>query len=423
MSSHATTTESSGRLDLSRWRNVPMICIAVGAVAALAAFFLGGDAMKKQVAYSYLLAYIYFLSICAGCLFLVLIHHLFDASWSVPLRRIAEHGACLLSPGMGLLFIPIALMALAGGEKLNFYPWMHIDPHTQHALHAKAALLNKAAWIGASIAIFVIWWFLANGLRSWSLKQDEAGSAECTHKMRFYSYWGIFAFAITVTMGIILWVKSLEHEWFSTMYGVYYFAESVWTTLATVYVLMVVLYRTGHLKSVITVRQRHDLGVLWFAFTVFYAYIHFSQYFIIWNANIPEETWRYVLREQGAWWGVGLAIIFGHFFVPFLVLLRIDVKINPTLMVGLAVWAWLMHFCDVAFNVTPILHPKGNIFLHPLDITSLAFVGGVLALLWIKSFVSHSPYPKKDPRLGEALGVWGHHDTTTYVAAQYQGKP
>src|SRR6185295_12013556 len=121
-----------------------------------------------------------------------------------------------------------------------------------------------------------------------------------------------------------MWVKALEHQWFSTMYGVYYFAASIWTTLATVYVITLVLKRTGPLSAVVHRRQFHDLGMLMLTFTVFYAYIHFSQYFLIWNASMPEETFWYVKRERGSWWDIGLLIVFGHFLLPFLALLRID---------------------------------------------------------------------------------------------------
>jgi len=346
MSAEATTVSSdTPRMDLSKWRNLPLILIGGGVALALAALaVLKGDV--KSFGYAYLVAYIFFLSICLGSLFLVLIHHLFDAGWSVPIRRFCEHTACLLFPTMAILWIPIGILAP------KMYPWMSMT-QPDHALRAKEALLNKPVWYGISIGIFLIWGLLTHGLRYWSLKQDEDGAAKCTFKMRFYSCWGIIAFAFTLTMAIILWVKTLEHEWFSTMYGVYYFAESVWTTLATVYVITLILKRTGPLAQVVAVRQFHDLGVLWLVFTVFYAYIHFSQYFIIWNANMPEETFWYVQRENGAWWQFGMLIIFGHFFLPFLALLRIDAKLSLPVMIPLALWAWLMHFCDVVFNVMP----------------------------------------------------------------------
>ena len=117
--------------------------------------------------------------------------------------------------------------------------------------------------------------------------------------MRKYACFGIVAFAITLTLAAIMWMMGLVHLWFSTMYGVYYFAGSVWMTLATVYVITMVLDRTRILSSVIHELQYYFIGSLLLAFTVFYAYIHFAQYFIIWNANMPEETYWYVMREKG----------------------------------------------------------------------------------------------------------------------------
>src|SRR5437588_12128032 len=143
------------------------------------------------------------------------------------------------------------------------------------------------------------------------------------------------------------------------MYGVYYFAGGAWTMLATAYVITMILDRMGVLTEVLHEHQYYFIGSLLFAFTVFYAYIHFSQYFIIWNANMPEETFWYVQREKGSWWDFGMLIIFGHFFLPFLSLLRIDAKLTLPVMIPLAIWAWLMHFCDVAFNLIPPLLPNG----------------------------------------------------------------
>jgi hypothetical protein len=399
-------------MDLSRWRPVPMILMGVGLLIAL----IGGFSAPKSFGFAYLVAYIFFLSLCLGSLFLVLLHHLFDASWSVPIRRVAEHNACLLFPVMAVLWIPIGLLAP------QLYPWMNIDPHADHALHAKEALLNKPAWYIISVALFVVWGFLAYRLRYWSRRQDETGAARCTYAMRFHAAWGIFAFAVTLTAAIILWSKSLEHQWFSTMYGVYYFAESVWTTLATMYVMVAILQRAGPLRPVITVRQVHDIGVLWFAFTVFYAYIHFSQYFIIWNGNMPEETFWYLKRENGTWWQFGMLLIFGHFFVPFLALMRIDAKLSLPVMIPLAGWAWLMHWVDVSFNIVPVHLPTGySPGVFGMTLGCMALILGVLIFFWLRFFRAHPPFPLKDPRMLEALGL--HHPQASSVAvAKYEGQ-
>ncbi|HYG34269.1 MAG TPA: hypothetical protein VEC99_05770 [Clostridia bacterium] len=398
------SASAAAPLDLYKWRNVPMILMVVGGILAAIGYFVN----PKEFAFSWLLGFMFVLSLGLGALFLVMVHHLFDAGWSVPIRRFCEHIATIL-PWMAILFIPIALLAK------SLYPWMSIDPHTDHALEAKQPLFSIPMFYIVSAACFVIWGLLANRLRYWSLKQDETGEAKPTYKMRFYSGLGIFLFAISLTMAAIMWMKGMQYQWFSTMYGVYYFAGSVWMTLATVYVITSILDRQGVLTEVLHEHQYYFLGSLLFAFTVFYAYIHFSQYFIIWNGNMPEETFWYVVRERGTWFYVGLVIIFGHFFLPFLALLRIDVKSVFSYMFPLCVWAWLMHWVDLAFNIMPVLHEAGFPFAWLwLHVGCWAFMVGFVAFIFLKKYANHPPYPIKDPRLVEAMGLY--HPVPTQIS-------
>jgi len=382
-------------LDLSRWRSVPTILIVVGGLLSI----LGAYLDVKQFGYSWLQAFMFCLSFSMGALFLVIAHHLFDASWSVGIRRFLEHMACLSFPWLALLFIPVALLAP------RIYPWMTSDPHLDHALHAKLPLFTRTAFYIVAVACFLIWGFISNRLRFWSLEQDKTGAAKCTYKMRVFSCVGVVLYALSLTLAAIMWMKALMHEWFSTMYGVYYFAGSVWMTLATVYFLAVLLKRNGMLKSVLFEKQFYFIGSLLFAFTVFYAYVTFFQYFIIWNANMPEETFWYVLREKGTWWDIGLVIIFGHFLLPFLMLLRIDWKLKLGVMLPLAIWAWLMHYCDMAFNIGPSLHPNGFV-LHWMDIACLMFMLGLLSKVFVKNFLAHPAFPQRDPRMAEGLDIY-----------------
>ncbi|MBK9139158.1 MAG: hypothetical protein IPM17_10415 [Verrucomicrobia bacterium] len=395
MSTHSDSLKVEP-LDLSRWRDVPTILIFTGLVGAVLGLVLN----VNQFAHSWLVAFMFFLSLGLGGMFLVLVHHLFDAGWSVPIRRFCEHLACLLFPWLAIFFVPIALLAP------RLYGWMNVaDPHTDHALHAKLPLFTKPAWYLVAALCFAAWWFFSSRLRHWSLEQDKTGAAECTFRMRRLAAIGVFVFAVTLTFAAIMWMKGMMHQWFSTMYGVYYFAGSAWLTLATVYLITMVLKRNGTLAAVLHEHQFYFLGSLLFAFTVFYAYIHFSQYFIIWNANMPEETFWYVIREQGSWFYVGLVLIFGHFFLPFLALLRIDLKLTFWWMVPICVWAWLMHYVDMAFNIKPSISPGGYPWMWAwLDLSCLALIGGVLARVFLKSFASHPPFPIKDPRLIEAMG-------------------
>jgi hypothetical protein len=387
-----------------------MILIWAGGALSLAGFL----ASPREFAFSWLLAFMFVLSLCLGAFFLVLVHHLFDAGWSVPIRRFCEHIATIL-PWLAIPFIPIALMAK------TLYPWMSMDPHLDHALGAKQPLFSVAAFYVVSAACFVIWWFFTSRLRYWSLRQDETGDALPTYRMRFYSGLGVVFFAVTLTMAAVMWMKGMEHQWFSTMYGVYYFAGSVWMTIATVYVITHLLDRQGVLSQVLHEHQYYFLGSLMFAFTVFYAYIHFSQYFIIWNANMPEETFWYIVREKGTWFYVGLVIIFGHFFIPFLALLRIDVKNVFKVMFPLCLWAWLMHWVDLSFNILPVAHRDGFPFAWLwLHVGTWAFMVGYVALIFLKKYANHPPYPLKDPRLIEAMGLY--HPVATQISGGELGE-
>jgi hypothetical protein len=398
-------------LDLSKWRNLPVQLVGAGAVVGLLGLVLSLKSGGTPFLVAYLVAFMFTLSLGAGSLFLVMVHHLFDAGWSVPIRRFCEHLACAAFTLLPFLFLPIAI----GAPKI--YPWMQMLAKHQedHALHAKWPLLTHPGLYLVAVICFVSWWLLANRLRYWSLKQDETGAAECTYKMRVLSCTGIFIYAFTLTFGAIMWMKTLQHQWFSTMFGVHYFAGSVWLTLATVYVITMVLDRQKILTDVLHEHQYYFLGTLMFAFTVFYAYVTFSQYFIIWNANMPEETFYYVIREKGTWFWASMVIIFGHFFLPFLALLRIDVKSNFAIMVPIAIWAWLMHFVDMTWNVMPEHFKAGFPFGWALIALGLvAFMVGLLAILFLKNFNRTAPFPIKDPRLIEAMGLY--HPVPTQIS-------
>lgn len=408
MASH-TTSHSEAPLDLSKWRSVPTKLAIAGAVmAAIGVIAItpdGGKAVPliKQASFSYLTAYIFCLSFMLGGLFLTILHHLFDASWSVPTRRVTEALASLAGP-LAIGFLPILGAALAS-DSTGLYQWMTHAGHDSHAVHAKSPMMTKAGFVIVSVFALVTWWLLANRLRYWSLKQDETGSAECTKKMRAWACGGIWLFAISVTLAIIMWVKALHVEFFSTMYGVQFFAGLTWATLATTYLVTLVLKLQGPLQGFAKEKTFYFLGSLLFAFTVFWAYVTFSEYFIIWNANIPEETFYFVWREQGSWFGLSVLLIFGHFFIPFLALLRIDLKLKVWWMAPIIAWAWLMHYLDVTFHVMPVLRPFG--FMPQLLDLGLLLLGvGVLSQLFIKSLNAHPVIPQKDPRIAEALDMY-----------------
>ncbi len=157
--------------------------------------------------------------------------------------------------------------------------------------------------------------------------------------MRFHSGWGIVAFAATITGASVLWMQSVQYQSFSAMYGVYFFSNCAWLALATVYVIAAILQRQRILAGGLSENYFYFIGLIFFAFTVFSAYTEFAQYFVVWNANMPEETFWYLIRENRLWWCVSMVLIFGKFFLPFFVMLPVKVKTSLKVMIPVCLWA------------------------------------------------------------------------------------
>lgn len=387
-------------MDLSLWRGLPVVLMVIGGILSLIGLFCSPRHFGQEFGYCWLTAFMFFLMLSLGGLFLVMIHHLTDAGWSVAIRRFCEHIGSLLFPWLALLFIPVLILAP------NIYSWFHLSPDNNRDLSSKWPLFTTPGFFIASAVFFGIWWLLTGRINYWSLRQDVTGDALCTRKMRFHSGWGILAFAATVTVAPTLWMQSLQYQWSSTIYGLYMFASCGWLALATVYVITAILRRQRVLSDVLKDNQFYYLGVLFFAFTLLEAYFEFAQYFVIWNGNVPDETFWYLMRENGSWWYVNLLLIFGHFFTPFILLLPARVKMNFKVMIPVCLWAWLMSYLDLAFNIYPVLHPDhypvGWIWLQ---IGCFAFMAGLLAHVFLKKFLRHPPYPQRDPRILEAMGL------------------
>ena len=298
------------------------------------------------------------------------------------------------------MFLPVGLL----GTKI--YKWMTLDSATNNLVAAKLPVFTTPGFWVASAVFFGIWWLLTSRLCSLSLEQDKTGAAECTRKLRFHSGWGIVAFALTLTFSGVLWMKATSYQFFSCIYGVYFFSDCAWIGLATVYVIAAILLRQRIIAPVMKQNYFYFIGVLLLGFTLFSAYTEFAQYFVVWNANTPEETFWYLIRERGNWWTLSLILIFGKCFIPFFILLPEKIKMNFKVIIPVCLWIWLMHALDLAFNIFPALHPNG----YPLrwlwlPLGCLMFMGGFLAKIFLCKFNSHPPYPQRDPRLLEAMGV------------------
>jgi hypothetical protein len=397
-------------LDLSGWRSLPKVLMVIGGILSI----IGLCIRPAAFGFAWLFAFIFFLTISLGALFLVMLHHLTDAGWSVGIRRFCEHLASLLFPWLAILFIPVVLLSH------KIFTWLNL-PLDNELIRARWPVFTLGGFIVVSGIFFAVWWILSSRLSGLSLEQDKTGAAECTRKMRFYSGWGIVAFAYTATAAAALWVESLQYQWYSAIHGVYFFGSCAWIALATVYMIGVVLYRQRVLSSVLQKNYFYFIGVMFFAFTLFQAYAEFAQYFVVWNANMPQETFFYLVREHGKWWTLSILLIFGHVFLPFFVMLPVRVKTDFRVLVPVCLWAWFMHAIDLAFNIFPARYPNGfPLKVLPLWLGCLMFMGGFLSLIFIKKFKANPPFPQRDPRLLEAMGM-SQHAVSDLVDAQAAG--
>jgi hypothetical protein len=379
----------SGRLERSG-----MIIAGVG--VALAGAAAATD--LHRFAFSYLTAFVWMVTVALGALFFVLIHHLTRAGWSVAARRHAEWITGVL-PFASILFLPIAALA-----PQIYDEWMRPEAAADPILHAKSAYLNPTFFFIRAVVYFAAWALISSWFAKNSRAQDGGKNADFTLKMQARSAPAILVLALTLTFAAFDWLMSLEPHWYSTIFGVYIFAGSMTSSLAALALLAIGLQKTGALRTVSSVEHRHDTGKLLFGFTIFWAYIAFSQYFLIWYANLPEETAFFRHRAVGSWEGVSLAIVFGHFVVPFFLMLSRHVK-RSYLGLGIAaVLMLVMHYVDMYWVVMPALDTDGA---NPswIDFATLLCPLGV-ALFVVARQVRKGPiYPTGDPRLLETLQV------------------
>jgi hypothetical protein len=401
VSSHLSPDLSQDDLTLGQagrvWFRAPLAIGVAGAggAIALASLTEGGWARFYP---SYLVSFVFFLSLALGALFFVLLQHVTRAGWSVAVRRLAEGIAPNVFFPMAFLTAPV----LFGLRRL--YPWTDgAAVAVDHLLKAKEPWLNVPFFLGRTAFYFVVWSALSIWFHRKSTEQDRTGDPRLTKAMETTSTAALILFAFTVTFFAFDYLMSLTPHWYSTIFGVYFFAGCVLGFFALMTVIAVLVQRAGALRRTITTEHYHDLGKLLFAFTVFWAYIAFSQYMLMWYANLPEETFWYAARQDGSWGLWSLLLLFGHFLVPFLALMSRDVKRRKPLLVLGAVWMLAMQWADVYWLVMPGKSP-GTIPFSLMDVAVFLGVGGLFFAAAARRLGAHPLVALKDPRLSESLG-------------------
>ncbi|MGB0070739.1 MAG: hypothetical protein WBQ11_22170 [Isosphaeraceae bacterium] len=382
-------------LPASRGRILVAVLLAGSIGAALVSLSRWSEDPRRWL-YSYLTALVFVITPSIGALAWLMLQHLTRAVWSVVLRRVLENLTRPL-PWLALGFIPVAL------HLPRIYSWA--DPArvaSDPALARKSAWLNPVFFNIRAAAYLAIWALLATLLARFSARQDRLADPRSNGRMRAISSWGLVLLGLTSSYAGFDWLMSLDPHWASTMYGVYVWAGSLVSSLAALILLTLALRGSGWLGRTVTTEHLHDLGKLLFGFVVFWTYIAFCQYFLIWCANFPEETRWYITRRSGSWNTLSWALCFGHFTVPFFLLLFRSIRRDPYWLGFLAAWILVFHYLDLYWLIMPELYPEGA---QPdwLD-------GSLLAALLLASctIVAHAcrtrpVVPIGDPRLSESI--------------------
>jgi len=385
--------------ELTRVRN-----LALGVGALLFTLFVAGVLIDRaQFFHAYLVGFIFWTGITIGSLALLMLQHLTGGAWGLIIRRVLEASTRTL-PLILLLFVPVVV-------GLNqIYPWTNRAEMNQvPALREKAAhYLNPPFFIGRALVYFAIWSLLAVLLNWLSLQQDRTNDSKLKKRLQVVSGPGLGLLILTITFAAIDWVMSLDPAWSSTIFGLIFVASWSLSALAFGILSMSWLSKREPMNAVVRTSHFHDWGNLLLALVMLWTYFAFSQYLIIWSANLPEETVWYVARKHGGWGVIALGIVILQFVFPFMTLLSRAAKKSPQKLAMLAVLILAMRVVDVIWLIEPSYN-REHFHLSWMDFVAPLGMGG----LWLATFAwqlqKRSLVPINDPQLEQALEAHAGH--------------
>ncbi len=397
--------------DLGNWPKMSLLTGIIGLIITAIILGLNWNSENHTGLFlrSYLVGFIFWFNMAAGCLFWLMVHHLSGGAWGVMIRRVLETGAKMMVWSL-LFIIPI----LFGMHQI--YEWTHTDVvKLDPVLSQKAPYLNQTGFLIRLVIYAIIWGFLAYRLSAISSRQDNAVDPKTTISMKRISGPGLVIFFMTMTFAAIDWLLSLEPHFFSTMYGPVVMTGQALGSMAFVVSVMVLLVRFSPMRERLNSGHVHDLGNFLLAATMFWAYVNFSQFLIIWSANLAEEVPYYLRRMTGGWGWIGAGLIAFHFFAPFLLLLNRGVKKNLNVLVKVAAFIIFLRFLDLCYLILPSAHQaptyEGHLDILSILVAAIAVigVGGIWLFLFFRLLVQRPLLPINEPYLQEALNFRGGH--------------
>ncbi len=448
-----TNGEKIKSSDLHLLKLISLIVFVLGAIASY--FLFTHETFGDGYSYSWLFAFMFFISLALGGCFWTTLHNVTNSGWGVSVRRLMENLGFVF-PFMAVIAIPLMIpsvqsdlyewmvshrevahdyvkedgtnkinergqiVELEKSEKVSHGAYTSPDAHTFGAAHEsllkyKAWYMTLPFWLGRIIAFFTL---LGLGIwiqRKLSIAQDTDPNPTCARLIitRRLSCLVMPIFAVVATFIALDFMMALDYKWFSTMYGVYFFAGCALNSMAVLILTLTWLRSKGYLQTVTSKEHYHIMGKLMHAFVIFWAYVSFSQFMLIWYANITEETTYFILRNTENWWLWSISLPFGHFALPFVLLLPHYAKKIPKLIVPICIYILIYHVIDLYIAVIPergvsLSHGKSLFVEHNAylgDILAFITVGAFFVFMFLRNIGSANLYPNRDPRILESANL------------------
>ncbi len=351
---------------------------------------------------------VYFTGIAITGVLFVAIQYASQAGWSAYIKRIPEAFGGWLPYALVLMLVIFALGNFT--SHFHIFHWLdhsltdESNPNYDPIIAGKTAYLNLPFYLIRMVLYFGLWIFMFTKLRKLSVDEDLKGGVKYWSRMRVTSTIFIIIFAVTSSTAAWDWVLSIDTHWFSTMFGWYMFSSWFVAGLAAITWIVILLREKGYLMH-LNSSHLHDLGKYIFAFSIFWAYIWFSQFLLIYYANIPEESVYFVERLQSGQYGwVFFLNIFLNFLFPFLVLMTRDAKRHTIFLKIVCPVVLIGHWVDFYLMITPgTLQENGGIGMLELGVAGI-FAAGFIFVVF-KTLTKASLVAKNHPMLEESL----HH--------------
>ena len=377
---------------IARLQTPSLVAGIIGLMLSAVGFFVDRNDFFK----AYLPSFLFWFSIVAGSLGVLCLQYMTGGEWGLLIRRPLGAAARTMWV-MALFFIPVIL-----GLK-ELYPWTDRN-WAEHdpVMSQKLWYLSSGGFVIRAIVYFLCWIVWAWAIRRLSLKFYENRAPETDLARSRWAGAGLPMIVLTLTFASIDWMMSTEPKWNSHMYGITFTVGCGLSAFAFVTFFLAQLARTEAMAGILKPTHLRDLGNLMLAFVMFYAYTAFSEFLLIWYANLHEEIPHYIIREHGAWGVIALLIVVFHFFLPFFMLLMRPIKDKPETIAVVAVIVIVMRYIALYWLVTPSWYGE-NFHYSWISFTSLVGIGGIWMFAFINQLKGQTIIPIHETWVEEAV--------------------